>query len=97
MLRRVRVIANGSAVIEDVEEYGRVYQMFSEMLLVQKRYNYISEGWGATYAAGSLDYPFTTDSIPEGGSRQVVVTLLSSFLSQGKMIPLSMLPITIEC
>ena len=97
MLRRVRIIANSSAVIEDVEEYGRVYQMFSEMLPVQKRFNNISEGWGATYTAGSLDYPFTTDSVPEGGSRQVVVTLLSSFLSQGKMIPLSMLPISIEC
>ena len=37
MLRRVRVVANGSAVIEDVEEYGRVYQMFSEMLPAQKK------------------------------------------------------------
>jgi hypothetical protein len=61
-------------------------------------YKNISEGWGATFAAGSLEFPFTMDPIPEdGGSRQVVVTLLSSFLSQGKMVPLSMLPITIEC
>ena len=97
LLRRVRVIANGSAVVEDVEEYGRVYQMFAEMLPAQKRFTNISDGWVATYATASLNAPFATDPIPEGGSREVVVTLLSSFLSQGKMIPLSLLPISIEC
>ena len=96
MLRRVRVIANGSAILEDIEEYGRVYQMFSEMLPAQRRYNNISESWGATNNASSMNVPFVADAIPADSSRQVVVTLLSSFLSQGKMIPLSMLPITIE-
>lgn len=97
MLRRVRVIANGSAVLEDIEEYGRVYQLFSELLASQKRYNNVTETWGATSASSSFDTPFTVDAVPVGASRQVCVTLLSSFLSQGKMIPLSMLPITIEC
>ncbi len=97
MLRRVRVIANGSAVLEDIEEYGRVYQLFSELLPSQRRYNNITEAWGATSATGSFDVPFTVDAIPADSSRQVCVTLLSSFLSQGKMIPLSLLPITIEC
>lgn len=97
MLRRVRVIANGSAVLEDVEEYGRVYQLFSDLLSAQKRYNNIAETWGATSATSSFDVPFTVDAIPADSSRQVCVTLLSSFLSQGKMVPLSMLPITIEC
>ena len=32
LFRRMRVIANGSAVIEDIEEYGRTFQMFSEMM-----------------------------------------------------------------
>ena len=31
MLRRLRIIANGSAVVEDIEDYGRVYQLFSEL------------------------------------------------------------------
>ena len=96
MLRRVRVIANGSAVLEDIEEYGRVYQLFSEMLPAQRRYNNISESWGATNVTGTLNGPFTVDAIPADSSRQVCVTLLSSFLSQGKMVPLSMVPITIE-
>ena len=82
MLRRVRVVASGSATIEDIEEYGRTYELFSQML---------------PSVTGSFDVPFTVDAIPADSSRQVVVTLLSSFLSQGKMIPLSMLPITIEC
>ena len=96
MLRRARVIANGSAVLEDIEEYGRVYQLFSEMLPAQRRYNNISESWGATNATGTLNGPFIIDPIPKDSSRQVCVTLLSSFLSQGKMVPLSMVPITIE-
>jgi len=97
MLRRVRVIANGSAVVEDVEEYGRVYQMFSEMLPAQKRFNNISEGWGGIFGGATLNVPFTADPIPEdGGSREVIVTLLLSFLSQGKYIPLSMLPLSLE-
>jgi len=44
MLRRVRIVANGGAVVEDVEEYGRTYQMFSEMLPAQKRFNNVTEG-----------------------------------------------------
>ena len=32
MFRRFRVIANGSAVIEDIEEYSRVFQLFMELL-----------------------------------------------------------------
>ncbi len=46
LFRRMRVIANGSAVIEDVEEYSRVHQMFSELLPAQRRYNNIAEAWG---------------------------------------------------
>ena len=45
MFRRMRLIANGSAVIEDIEEYGRVHQMFSELLPSQRRYNDVTEAW----------------------------------------------------
>ena len=46
MFRRMQVIANGSAVIEDIEEYGRVHQMFSELLPAQRRFNNTAESWG---------------------------------------------------
>ena len=96
MFRRMRVIANGSSVIEDIEEYGRTFQMFAEMMPSHKRYNAVTEAWGSTTGTQSLDVPFTPENIPQDSSRQVVVHLMSPFFSQGKWIPLSMLPITLE-
>ena len=46
MLRRLRIIANGSAVVEDIEDYGRVYQLFSELLPPQRRFTNSLENWG---------------------------------------------------
>ena len=96
MIRRVRLICNGSAIVEDIEEYSRVHQMFSLLLPSERRFNDIRETWGATLAAASLDEPFVIDPIPAGTSRTVVVHLLSSFLSQGKNIPLNMVPLVLE-
>lgn len=98
MFRRLRIIANGSSVIEDIEEYSRVFQLFMELLPSQRRYNAIAENWGSSSGSDhSLDKPLgTIDPIPPDSSRQLIVTLLSPFLSQGKMLPLSMLPLTIE-
>jgi hypothetical protein len=91
MIRRSRVICNGSAIVEDIEEYSRVSQMFANLLPSDRRYNDIRESWGATDDAASLDMPFVAESIPAGQSRTVVVHLLSSMLSQGKAIPLNMM------
>ena len=43
MFRRFRIIANGSAVVEDIEEYSRVFQLFMELLPSQRRYNAVTE------------------------------------------------------
>ena len=59
MFRRMRVIANGSAVIEDIEEYGRVHQMFSELLPAQLRFNNTAETWGGAFLASGLDSQFS--------------------------------------
>ena len=96
MFRRMRVIANGSAVIEDIEEYGRVHQMFSELLPSQRRYNNITETWGGANLASGLDSPVHPDPIPADSERTFCVHLMSSFLGQGKMIPLSMVPVILE-
>ena len=96
MFRRMRLIANGSAVIEDIEEYGRVHQLFSELLPSQRRYNDITEAWGGAFIASGPDSPVHPDEIETDGERTVVVHLMSSFLSQGKMIPLSMVPVILE-
>ena len=52
--------------------------------------------WGATGAAASLNVPFVADAIPGNSTKTVVVHLLSSLLSQGKNIPLNMLPLVVE-
>lgn len=97
MLRRVRIIANGSCICEDIEEYGRVFQMFSYLLPSQRRFSNMVESWGGlTGATGTIGMPDMPDPIPANTSRQVCVQLLSPLLTQGKMLPLAMLPLTIE-
>ena len=96
MFRRVRIIANGSAVLEDIEDYGRVFQLFSELLPPQCRFTNLSETWGSVESSPTLGTPESFDNIVALASRTVCVDLLSSFLSQGKLSPLTMLPITIE-
>jgi hypothetical protein len=97
MIRRLRVIANGSAVIEDIEEYGRVFQLFSELLPPQRRFTNGLENWGGENGhQGTLGVPDSSDPIPANSSRQVCIQLLSSILSQGKLLPMAMLPLTIE-
>ena len=46
MFRRVRIIANGSAVLEDIDNYGRTYQLMSELLPCQRRMTDMGETWG---------------------------------------------------
>ena len=97
MFRRVRLIGNGSAMIEDIEEYGRVHQMFSLLQSSERRYNAHTEGWGTEKIhTATFDSPGDPDPIPGNKSRTVVVKLLSSFLTQGKAIPLNMVPVVIE-
>jgi len=97
LFRRMRIIANGSAVIEDVDFFGRTTQLFSEFMSPQKRMIYNGTEWGSGNTASTLNLPATPDPILQDTSRAVIVQLMSNFLSQTKMIPLSMLPLTLEC
>jgi hypothetical protein len=97
MFRRVRLIGNGSAMIEDIEEYGHTHQLFSMLQSSGRRYNTHAEGWGSTdLHTATFDSPGEPDGIPGNGARTVVVKLLSSSLTQGKAIPLNMVPVVIE-
>ena len=60
MFRRMRVIANGSAVIEDIEEYSRVHQLFSLLLPSARRYGDICETWGRPTPRRALTSPSST-------------------------------------
>ena len=57
MIRRVRLICNGSAIVEDIEEYSRVHQMFSLLLPSERRFNDIRETLGATRPRLALTNP----------------------------------------
>jgi hypothetical protein len=97
MFRRVRLIGNGSAMIEDIEEYGRTHEMFSLLQSSARRYNAHAEGWGSTDEhTATFDNPGDPDPIPANSARTLVIKLLSSFLTQGKAIPLNMVPIVVE-
>ena len=99
LIRRLRIIANGSAVVEDISDYNRVYQMFTELVPPQRRFTNLLENWGGPSSAasgGTMGLPDADDPIPQDSSRQVCVQLMSSLLSQGKMLPLAHLPLTIE-
>ncbi len=87
MFRRVGIIANGSCVVEDIEDYGQVIQMFAELLPPQHRFSNIVESWGGVDAVAGLAGPGPSDPSPIIGSRIVCVQLSSSFLTQGKLIP----------
>ena len=97
MFRRLRVIANGSCEIENIEQYSRVNQMFNLLLPSARRYCNISETWGGkTGINTTLADPVEPCPIPHGASRRVLTPLLSSFLSQNRWIPLSMIPVVLE-
>ncbi len=49
MFRRVRIIANGSCVVEDIADYSRVFQMFARLSPPQRRFgNMVEFKGGAT-------------------------------------------------
>jgi hypothetical protein len=71
--------------------------MFSLLQSSERRYNAHTEGWGTEKIhTATFDSPGDPDPIPGNKARTVVVKLLSSFLTQGKAIPLNMVPVVIE-
>ncbi len=70
--------------------------MFSGLPPAQRRYNNTAEAWGGANLAAGLDSPVHIDPIEADSEMTVVVHLMSSFLGQGKMIPLSMVPVILE-
>jgi hypothetical protein len=95
VFRRMRIIANGSAIVEDVE-YGRCHQLFSFLQSPDELRNRVSEEWGNGTTDPTLSVPGTGQPIGAGKSRVVLCQLMSSFLNQGKYIPLGMLPVVVE-
>lgn len=99
--RRMRILVNG-AIVEDIDNFNRVSELFSILSPKDYRINEDMEGFGKTYDHG-LPNPITTNmtsvtytGINPSKAQTVLFTPLSGLLKQKKFIPLRYAPITIE-
>ena len=107
--RRMRVLCGGQ-LIEDIDYYNRVHEMFHNFQSRDVRINDMIEGFGNNSTLAQDDYnqvhpPYTAlnadqwnlgHGIPQGASEFVCFRPLSGLIGQGKMLPLRYAPITIE-
>jgi hypothetical protein len=98
-VRRMRVLA-ANQVIEDIDNYNRVHEMFSIMTASDSQKKSNAEAFGQKWDIdGGFNTNLTSDSlrgISGGQSQTVLFKPLSGLLNQNKMIPCRYCPITIE-
>ena len=88
LFKRLRILCGGQ-IIEDIDNYGRLHQMFHLMKPSEKRKNDGIEGFG--------DWDDTvTDTIDNGKTRTIGFTPMSGLFSQGKYLPIRYAPIQVE-
>ena len=88
LFKRLRILCGGQ-IIEDIDNYGRLHQMFHLMKPSEKRKNDGIEGFG--------DWDDTvSDTIDNGKTRTIGFTPMSGLFSQGKYLPIRYAPIQIE-
>ena len=75
MFRRMRVLAGGS-LLEDIDEYNRLHEMFHMFKPTDKRTNDSIEGFGSSVA------------IAQNKTRTIAFTPMSGLLSQEKYLPI---------
>ena len=99
--RRMRVLVNG-AIVEDIDNFNRVSELFSILSPKDYRINEDMEGFGKTYDHG-LPNPITTimnsntyTGIGPSKAQTVLFTPLSGLLKQKKFIPLRYASINFE-
>lgn len=105
--KRLRVLCNGQ-IVEDIDDYNRVHEMFTNLQPREKRDDDEAEGfgnmWDIEYDVSTGDRTTLTENvaskklsrIPQGQYRRVLFKPLSGLLSQSKYIPLRYCPLTIE-
>ena len=94
----MRVLA-ANQVIEDIDNYNRVREMFSIMTASDSRTNVNAEAFGQQWDTSNyFSTALTNDSLPGligGQSQTVSFKPLSGLPNQNKMIPCRYCPITI--
>ena len=93
--RRMRVICGGQ-IVEDIDNYNRLHQMFHIMKPTEKRFNDAIEGFG-TIETGTPNIDNMSPSpLPKGHTQTVCFTPMSGLLSQDKFLPIRYCPIQLE-
>ena len=88
LFKRMRVLCGGQ-IIEDIDNYGRLHQLFHMMKPSEKRSNDSIEGFGDWSDSVS-------DGIDAGKTRTIGFTPMSGLFSQGKYLPIRYASIQIE-
>ena len=93
--RRMRILANG-AVIEDIDNYNRVHEMFKILKAEDTNKNNEAEAFGQQYDKYTTLDTTTVSGIKGGQSQTVLFKPCSGLFNQPKMLPIRYMPITIE-
>ena len=104
----MKILAQGQ-ILEDIDLYNRVHEMFNNFTAEGSRYNNYSDGFGHVWEG--VQYPNALNSIAKNGSavstaylpgipsasfQPVLFKPLSGILNQRKSLPLRLMPVTIE-
>ena len=87
--RRMRVVCNGQ-IVEDIDDYNRVCEMFNLLQSSSVRANDEIEG------VSRWDGGMPVETLVAGKSRKVGMKLCSGLLNQTKMLPIRYCPLEIE-
>jgi hypothetical protein len=93
--RRVRILAGGQ-ILEDMDDYNRIHEMFHCLQDPKTRVNDDIEGFGMRYDdyGGPIDAQYP--GIAGGSQRVVMFKMISGIFNQEKFLPIRYMPITIE-
>jgi hypothetical protein len=87
--RRLRIVCNGQ-IVEDIDDYNRVCEMFNVLQSSSVRGNDEIE------SVQRWDGTGTDETLATGGTRRVGMKLCSGLLNQTKMLPIRYCPLEIE-
>ena len=93
--RRLRILCGGQ-LVEDIDYYNHVHEMFHVLQPREVRENDDIEGFGNGLVAPARDANNLLAGIPGGKSVSVCFKFLSGLLNQDKFLPIRYCPITIE-
>ena len=93
--KRMRILAGGQ-VIEDIDNYNRVHEMFKTLQANDTNINDKAEAFGQSYDHNTELDKTNVLGVPPGESQTVLFKPCSGIFNQEKMLPIRYMPLTIE-